>query len=531
MAADLHDQRCRRQLAGRVPQQLGLRLGQPARDLRGELPRPRVNCGVAVSGMEGIPRVLGAGSDRVGAAYRLRAHGLDRQGGGRSCPTAPRLTGRSERTGATVAPDPGHRWSSSPLTLALNLVQQPGLITFDTKLDLQFDPGGFLTRSLSLWNGDSAVGGLQNQASGYLFPMGPAFWLGDALGVPMWVWERLWSAAVMLLAYAGARRLASHWPGIGPARRRARRADLHAGAAGADHGRRAERRDPARRRCCRGPCCPWCSTCAAGCGAGGVPVVGGHDPVDGRPERDPGAGLPGAARRCCSPSRRAAPGDVGCVDSSAWGGLVVLATPVVAGARCSCSVATRRRSSTSSSPPTTPRATPAGCRPLRGTSHWVAFFPGGGQRRLGRRLRAGLVAVPAGHDRAGGRGRAARAARGASLWQRRVLVVARARRTGRPDRRQRGWAGSVLSEAWLQALDTSLAPLRNVHKFDPLVRLPLSLGVGAFVTTGAAPDCGEPASLAAASARRRRPSRCSTALVLAAAGPAAARLGSCGRRA
>src|ERR1700710_3147827 len=102
------------------------------------------------------------------------------------------------------------------LVVALNLLQQPGLITFDTKLDLQLDPGGFMSRSLSLWNGDSVVGGLQKQASGYLFPMAPAFWLGRARGVPMWVWERLWSAALMLLAYAGTRRLASHWPGIGP---------------------------------------------------------------------------------------------------------------------------------------------------------------------------------------------------------------------------------------------------------------------------------------------------------------------------
>ena len=47
-----------------------------------------------------------------------------------------------------------------------------------------------------------------------------------------------------------------------------------------------------------------------------------------------------------------------------------------------------------------------------------------------------------------------------------------------------GWAGSVFSGAWLDALNTVLAPLRNVHKFDPLVRLPLSLGLGAMVSTG-----------------------------------------------
>ena len=37
------------------------------------------------------------------------------------------------------------------------------------------------------------LGGLQNQASGYFFPMGPVFLLGHALDVPVWVWERLFS--------------------------------------------------------------------------------------------------------------------------------------------------------------------------------------------------------------------------------------------------------------------------------------------------------------------------------------------------
>ena len=120
-------------------------------------------------------------------------------------------------------------WASGPRGLAgvqvlvvvgvvvLNLVQQPGLTTFDTKLDLQLDAVDFLRRSTSLWNPDWALGGLQNQASGYVFPMGPAFALGELVGSPMWVWERLWSALVMLVAYEGARRLATRWPGIGTA--------------------------------------------------------------------------------------------------------------------------------------------------------------------------------------------------------------------------------------------------------------------------------------------------------------------------
>ena len=130
---------------------------------------------------------------RLGAAYRLRARGREPTGRGRVVHGA---SGHRWSThGRGRRPDAGHRRRRRPRRRAQPASSSPGLITFDTKLDLQFDPGGFLARSLSLWNGDSAVGGLQNQASGYLFPMGPAFLLGHALGVPMWVWERLWSAA------------------------------------------------------------------------------------------------------------------------------------------------------------------------------------------------------------------------------------------------------------------------------------------------------------------------------------------------
>lgn len=98
--------------------------------------------------------------------------------------------------------------------VAVAFVQQPGQIVPDTKLDLSVAPGHFLAGAWHLWDPTTAMGSLRNQAYGYLWPMGPFFALGQALGLPTWVVQRCWWALLLVLAAAGTERLAARL-GIG----------------------------------------------------------------------------------------------------------------------------------------------------------------------------------------------------------------------------------------------------------------------------------------------------------------------------
>ncbi|GIU84003.1 MAG: hypothetical protein KatS3mg008_0778 [Acidimicrobiales bacterium] len=92
---------------------------------------------------------------------------------------------------------------TSVLVSVVIFAQQPGRTVADTKLDLALDPAAFLAKALYLWEPLAHFGHVQNQAVGYLFPMGPFFLFGRLLGVAPWILQRAWMAALVVAGIAG----------------------------------------------------------------------------------------------------------------------------------------------------------------------------------------------------------------------------------------------------------------------------------------------------------------------------------------
>ena len=93
-------------------------------------------------------------------------------------------------------------------SFALAFAQRPGWATADTKINLHVSPGAYLSQAAAIWTSTGQLGDVQaGQQAGYLFPMGPFFALGHALGISDWVVQRLWLGTLLALATWGVVRL------------------------------------------------------------------------------------------------------------------------------------------------------------------------------------------------------------------------------------------------------------------------------------------------------------------------------------
>ena len=353
------------------------------------------------------------------------------------------------------------------LLVGLAFVQAPGFQVADTKFDLVVDPAGFLSRALHLWDAEGAMGQLQNQAYGYLWPMGPFFAGLHGLGLPGWVVQRLWLGLVLCTAFLGAARLVR---ALGV---RSDVAVLVAAAAYALSPRMVSTVGPISIEAWPSALAPWVL----------LPLVVGS--------------VRGSARRAAVLSGLAV-AMVGGVNAAAtaavlplgvvwlltrrrgvrrrtlllwWPAATALGTlwwlvPLFVLGAYSPPFLDWIETSSITTFPTTPFDV------LRGTTAWVPYLDTGwrgGQELLtsfGTQLNTGLVVL---------------------LGLAGIVV------RGNPHRRFLVWSlvtGMVLVslghhgavQGWFsgplgRALDGVLAPLRNVHKFDPVVRVPMVVGL------------------------------------------------------
>ncbi|MFM9134813.1 MAG: alpha-(1-_3)-arabinofuranosyltransferase family protein [bacterium] len=374
---------------------------------------------------------------------------------------------------------------------ALAFIQDPGRIAADTKLDLAVDPSGFLARALTLWEPLGFFGQLQNQAYGYLFPMGPFYAAADAVGVPAWVAQRLWWSLLLCTAFLGVVRL-SRYLGVGSPTAR-----IVAGLSYALAPRMVTELGVLSVEVLPFALAPWVIVPLAAAG-------------EGRLGARRAAALSGLAVLACGGVNAVATFAV--LPLAAWwivtrfGGsarwrllgwwalAVVLATawwlaPLVVLGRYSPPFLDWIESSSVTTLVTSPDVV------LRGSSQWVAYVADGGGPvwPAGWQIISSPLVIVA-----------------TSLVAAAGLAGLSLRRTAfRPFLVGGVLAGLVLvsaghvgpvtgfgAEEVRAALDGALAPLRNTHKFDVLLRLPLAIGVGwavqALLSARGRPDARRP---------------------------------------
>ena len=364
----------------------------------------------------------------------------------------------------------------------------PGRLQPDTKTDLVLSPARYLLRALWAWNDQTGIGELQNQAYGYLWPMGAVFLAGDAVGAPGWATQRVWWSVVLVVAFVGAERLARRVGGVPtvPA--------LLTGLVFALSPRVLTVLAEISVEVWPAALAPWLLLAAHRM------VATGASPAD----RRRGAAVTGLLTVCLG-GVNATVSLVALVPAGAW---IVLAPagrsrvralgwwlgacalgalwwlgPLVVLGRYSYPFLDHIEVAA------TTTAVASVVNVLRGTQHWIAFILTGGDHptwQSGWVLAQSVVAI-VGTSALAGLGLAgllrSRAERDpddeggrAHLTRWSLVLVLLGVVTMAMGRV--GAASGVLAEPVQQLLDGPLAPLRNVHKADLLVRLPIALGVG-----------------------------------------------------
>ncbi|MDO3703576.1 alpha-(1-_3)-arabinofuranosyltransferase [Micromonospora sp. C28SCA-DRY-2] len=354
---------------------------------------------------------------------------------------------------------------------ALAFLQEPGMIVIDTKVDLAVDPAGWLNRALHVWDPDGTFGQLQNQAYGYLWPMGPFFLLGKLLALPAWVVQRLWWALVLTVACTGVVRLAERLHIGTPGAR------LLAGVAFALSPRLVTELGPISVEAWPSALAPWVLVPLVGLARGGsvrhavtrsalvVACAGGVN-ATAVLAVVPLAGLWLLGLHRARLRIRAL---------LAWGLAVAVATawwlvPLLLLGRYSPPFLDYIETAPVTTAPTDMTTV------LRGASHWHAYLNGayGPPWSAGWRLATEQPLVVATLVVAG-LGLAGLARRG--MPQRRFLITGLLVGLALVGLGHVGTIDGLGAQTQRDFLDAAGAPLRNVHKFDVVLRLPLILGL------------------------------------------------------